>query len=295
MNQIKFDENHSARIRKELEAVGMNKYGLLKTETRHLPSIIHEDEHIGAAIYGRAEGTGAMLVATDMRLLYLDHKLFFKKTEEISYFVLSGVSYNKQGDYAAVTVHTKLGDFTLRYVSVRTANHFVHFVENIQLERNHENKVDKLPIKKEQDLTIPVTNLNQEAKIFLTSHDIGVVSTVDGKGNVHGAVVYYVLGSDDEIFFVTKSETHKAQDILSYHQIALTIFDTQTMQTLQISGTAEIERDPKLSEEIYNRILRPRIAGKHAVVPPILHISAGDFVAVCIKPQSYKYRNFKSW
>lgn len=294
MNQIKFDENHSARIRKELENIGMSKYGFLKAETRHLPSIVHEDEHIGAAIYGRSEGAGGMLVATNKRLLYLDHKLFFKKTEEISYDVVSGVSYNKQGEYAAITVHTRLGDFTLRYVSVRTANHFVHYVENMQLERDESEKVEK-PTHIEKDYTTPVTNLNQEAKIFLTSHDFGVVSTVDGQGNVHGAVVYYVLGSDDEIFFVTKIETHKAQDILTYHQIALTIFDTQTMQTLQISGTAEIERDPKLSEEIYNRILRPRIAGKHAVVPPILHMSAGDFVVICIKPQSYKYRNFKSW
>ena len=81
MPSISLSQDKQARIRKELTAAGMNAYGLLKAEARHLPSIIHDDETIGAAIYGRAEAGGSgMLVATSTRLLYLDHKLFFRKT-----------------------------------------------------------------------------------------------------------------------------------------------------------------------------------------------------------------------
>ena len=82
---------------------------------------------------------------------------------------------------------------------------------------------------------------------------------------------------------------------MSYHQVAFTIFDSQNMRTLQISGQAEIERDKKLSEEISKRILRPRLAGTHATVPPVLHMSAGDYVVICIKPRSYKYHDYKTW
>jgi uncharacterized pyridoxamine 5'-phosphate oxidase family protein len=293
MAKIIFDEEHEKRIKQELIAVSMNNYGLLKTETRHLPSIIHEDEHIGGVIYGRAESAGGMLVATDRRLLFLDHRLFFKKTDEISYDVVSGVSTNNQGNFTSITVHTRLGDFTLRYVNTKSASHFVHYIENIQVERDKKDTPAKPPAQK----TSLDDNfaLSQDARIFLSSHDIGVVSTIDQNGNVQGAAVYYAIGTDDQIFFVTKNETHKAQNILTYHQVALTIYDATTMQTLQLSGNATVETNESVTNNITQKILRPRLAGKHATVPPILHISAGDYVVIHIKPHSYKFHDYKTW
>lgn len=295
MAHIKFDENHENRIKQELVGVGMSNYGLMKGETRHLPAIIHEDEHIGGVVYGRYENGGGMLVATDKRVLFLDHKIFFKKTDEISYDVISGVSYNKQGDFASVTLHTKLGDFTLRYASNKNANHFVHFIENVQIEHERHEKSTTPTPPFEQQSGAPRAELSQDAKIFLETHDLGVLSTIDRQGNVHGAAVYYVLGDDHQIFIATKSETHKAQDILIYHQVAFTIFDVATMRELQISGTARREVDQKLAEAAFHKILRPRIAGNHATVPPILHISAGEYVLIAVTPNSYKYHDYKSW
>ncbi len=288
------DAAHQDRIKRELQAAGMNRYGLLKAETRHLPAIIHENEHIHGAVYGRADGSGGMLVATDHRLLYLDHRILFKKTEDISYEVLSGVSYSKQGDAATITVHTRLGDFTLRFVNLASANRFVSYIEDKQIEVDKKEQIDKPPIKVVNPVS-PVAAFSTEAQVFLASHDVGVVSTIDQHGNVKGAVVYYTVGADHDIFFVTKSQTEKAQDILLYQQVAMTVYDARTMQTIQISGTAEVERDPHLAEEISKRILRPRIAGEHVTVPPILHMSAGDLIVICIKPQTYKYHDFKSW
>lgn len=291
---MKFDEDHEARIRKELAAAGMSNYGLMKGETRHLSILIHPDEHIGGVIYGRYEGGGGMLVATNKRVLFLDHKLFFKKTDEISYDVVSGVSYNKQGDYAAVTLHTRLGDYTLRYVNSRIGNRFVHFIENVQIEQEREEQSETPAPPQKQNGKGDIT-LSQAAKLFLASHDLGVVSTIDQQGNVHGAAVYYAVGADDQIYFVTKNQTHKAQDILVYHQVALTIYDQAVMQTLQLSGTAQIERDDHIVNEVYDRVLHPRLAGKHAALPPILNISAGDYLVICIKPTQYQFHDYKNW
>lgn len=293
-NKITVDEDHVARVKQELIAAGINNYGLLKAETRHLPSVIHEDEHIGAVIYGRAENAGGMIVATERRLLYLDHKLFFKKTEEISYDVVSGVSYNKQGAYAAVTVHTRLGDFTLRFVTNKTATRFVHYIENIQIEREKQDNNLK-PAPEHEKLSSPDVELSQDAKLFLAAHDLGVISTIDGHGNIHGAAVYYAVGDNDQIYFATKSGTHKAQDILSYHQVAITIFDATTMCELQISGSASVEPNAKLSEEMYHRILHPHLAGEHMSVPPILHIESGEYELIGIKPSWFEYHDYKSW
>lgn len=285
--------NHQDRINRELKEAGMKQYGFLKAETRHLPSIIKEDEHIHGVIYGRAEGGSAMLVATNQRLLYLDHKLFFKKTEDISYDVLGGVSYSKQGEHGSVTVHTKMGNFNLRYVNRSSADQFVDYLEKIQIQRD-EQQVSQPPVlfPTESGAT---ADFSQKARLFMANHDLGVVSTVDEHGNVHGAVVYYVLGADNQIFFVTKSKTKKARDLLSYHQIAFTVYDAQLMETVQISGTASIETDVKLAEDVGKRILRPRLASKHLTMPPIMHLSAGDYVVICIKPTSYQHHTYKSW
>lgn len=294
MANISFNQNHAKRIRQELIAVNMNNYGLLKAETRHLPEIIHEDEHIGGAIYGRAESAGGMLVATDRRLLYLDHRILFKKTDEIAYDVVSGVSSNRQGSFASITVHTRLGDFTLRYVNISSANHFVHYIENMQIEKE---KSSEEPIAKGSQYTQSNSDFefSAEAKIFLASHDLGVLSTIDQNGNIHGAVIYYTIGTDNQLYFVTKNKTHKAQDILHYHQVSLTIYDAQTMQTLQLSGSATIEQDKVLSEEITKKILRPRLAGTHTTVPPIVHISAGEYIVFNIKPSQYAFHDYKTW
>lgn len=290
---IKFDENHDERVKQELEAVGLGNYGLMKGETRHLAAIIHEDEHIGGVIYGRYGGGGGMLVATNKRVLFLDHKLFFKKTDEISYDVVSGVSYNKQGDYAGVTLHTRLGDYTLRYVNNKIANRFVHYIENVQIE--HEKQENAQTPTPPQATDKDEVSLAQDARLFLASHDLGVISTIDQQGNVRGAAIYYMVGTDDQIYFVTKNETHKAQDILVYHQVALTVYDQNTMQTLQLSGTADIERDEKLANEVYKRVLHPHLAGKHVSVPPILHLSAGEYIVICIKPTNYQFHDYKNW
>ncbi|MEI6481350.1 MAG: pyridoxamine 5'-phosphate oxidase family protein [Candidatus Saccharibacteria bacterium] len=300
MPSISLSQDKQARIRKELTAAGMNAYGLLKAEARHLPGIIHDDETIGAAIYGRAEAGGSgMLVATSTRLLYLDHKLFFRKTDEISYDVISGVSTNRQGRYNSVTVHTKLGDFSLRFVNEKSTKHFVHFIEKMQIERTQPDVLQKNSTKNRQATVVQSlensVNYTQAAKLFLSSHNAGVISTVGSDGEVHGSVVYYTLGVDSTLFFATKDHTTKSMDITTNPNVAFTIFDANEMQTLQISGTAHIEQDPTLASEIKEQILRPHFAGTHVTVPPILHISAGTFTVICIKPTTYSFHDYKTW
>lgn len=295
------DENKKARIHTELTDAGMNSYGFLKAETRHLPSIIHDNEKIGAAIYGRAEeGGSGMLVATSSRLLYLDHKLFFQKTDEISYDVISGVSTNKQGKYNSITVHTKLGDFNLRFVNDKSASRFVRYIEKNQVERSASesakiNNPEATSPKPKEAASAGDVEFSQAAKLFLSSHNAGVLSTVGANGEVHGGVVYYTLGVDNAIFFATKNQTTKSIQISENPNIAFTIFDANEMQTIQITGTASVEQDPTLAKEIKEQILRPHFAGTHVTIPPILHISAGTFVVYCIIPTKYSYHDYKTW
>lgn len=127
---------HSARIREELRATGATSFGMLKFASKHLYQIIHETEHVKAAVYGRYRSRqGAfgfnegMLVATDMRIIFLDHKPGYTAMDELTYEVVSGVQHTTAGPFAAVTLYTRIGDFTLRYANPRCVKKFVNYVE----------------------------------------------------------------------------------------------------------------------------------------------------------------------
>lgn len=288
---IAIDDDHVKRVRSELVKVGMTAYGLLKSETRHLPELIHPDERIGGVVYGRYEGGSGMIVATDQRVIFLDYKPFYRSVDEIKYDVISGVSVNKQDGSSGVVLHTRLGDYKLRFVNNKCAQHFMHFIEDKSLEMT---RADAPPKEKPQQATIAGNaELSQPARMFLGGHEVGVFSTIDRDGNVHGSVVYYAADKNDNIYIVTKEKTKKAENLESYNQVALTIFDATTMQTLQISGHAHVEDDPKIQQFAQERILRPRFNEGHAQLPPVLYIPAGKYVVICIKPTSYTYNDYK--
>lgn len=294
-----FSPEHEARIREEMKAAGVTKYGLIKGESRHLASVIHEDEHIGGIIYGRHEHASAMLVATNKRVLFMDHKVLFKKTDEISYAVVSGVSYNKQGGYAGVTLHTRLGDYQIRFVNIPSASRFVRYIEQRQLETNNSQKPkdNKNPVKVDKINAEHITHpraLSQQAWLFMSSHDLGVLSSVSDEGTPHGAAVYYHGDKQGYIYVVTKEKTRKAQNISSNGHAALTVYDTDSQQTLQISGIAHVETNPEITNTIYKQILKPRVSGPHVNLPPILSLPAGNFVVICITPDEYQFTDYKN-
>lgn len=60
----------------------------MKSEGRYLPEIIHDDEHIKGAWYGRYENGSAMLVATDHQVIFLDRMPLFTASDELT---ISGI------------------------------------------------------------------------------------------------------------------------------------------------------------------------------------------------------------
>lgn len=295
MKLMKIDNKHAKRIHAELVAAGMTKYGLLKRESAHLPSIIHQDEHVHGVVYGLVERDSAMIVATDKRVLYLDHKIMFQKTDELSYDVVSGVSYNYQGRFAGVVLHTRLGDFKLRFVNATCAKRFVKFIEARQIETTRISKPDPETTNTDP-LESPASarDLAQEAHNFLMTHEVATLSTVDENGQPHGAAVYYVADKNNLLYIVTKDQTAKARNIDRYPFVAVTITDQNRMQTMQIKGVAHVETDPPITKHIYETILRPRFQNGRAQLAPILHIPAGNYEVIVIEPTTHKLTDYKT-
>lgn len=132
--------NHKQRIVDELTKAGVSKFGLKKFTIRYLPEVIHEHEHIKGIVYGRYSENGGpaftegVLVATDLRVVFVDHRPGYTKTDEFTYDVVSGVKLST-ALLSAVTLHTRLGDFTVRYASPKSAAIFVRYIEKRRLEK----------------------------------------------------------------------------------------------------------------------------------------------------------------
>lgn len=289
-----YTKEHQNRVNQELMRAGFTRYGLLKNEARYLPHIIHEDERIEAAINGRSATGSVMLVATNKRVLFLDCKSFYTTSDEISYDVVAGVMHHVQGLYANVILHTRVGEYNLRLVNKKQAIRFVEFIESKRLEvplmgaNTNQKSSDDLGLEKLKPLS-----LDRESRAFLQTHNVGVLSTFDRGGSPHGAVVYYVVDQEN-IYFLTKSETAKAKNILAHPQVALTIFEDYTLQSLQLRGLAEAEHNQLITTRVFEIITRELQYDGENSTPPVTKILEGSYVVFRITVTEATYQQFRS-
>jgi hypothetical protein len=120
---------HKEQITHQLMEAGVTAYGLLKSESRYLPYVINENEHVKAAIYGQHHSNSAMLVATNERLVYLDKKPMSETVDEITYDVVSGVKVDVNIFFSTVILHTAVANYDLHYVNTQCAEKFAQYIE----------------------------------------------------------------------------------------------------------------------------------------------------------------------
>ena len=300
----KSQTTHDDRIAAELREVGASGYGAVKFASHYLPNVIHPGEHIKGVVYGRYKEDGGllnfssgMLVATDRRVLFLDHKPGFTSLDEITYEVVAGVKETSNGLLCTVTLHTRVAEYTVRFASNKAARTFVHYIETRRLEsmgtttlEPSTSKAKPAPVKPEP--LQPVVPEPAAIK-FMHDHEVGVLSTIDRTGNLHGAAIYYFLNMDNRICMVTKAGTQKARDMFAHEQVALTIFDEKTAQTVQLRGQAEVVQNPETQQAIIAKLVKLRLYGNNAQLPPVTTIHEEGYVALQITPTEIKFHDYK--
>ena len=126
---------HRERIMAELEGIGVPRYALMSRAVRHLPYIVHLDEHLEAVVSGRETVIGgATLVSTDRRIIFVVKRLFFLRDDEIGFRSVRGVSYMHSPFSSCVVLHTQMGDYSVRTFSRQCADAFMKSIERHGLE-----------------------------------------------------------------------------------------------------------------------------------------------------------------
>lgn len=139
------DSYTKLRVREELKSVGVTWYGLQKFAIRHLPEYIEPNEHIKGAVYGRyADDEGSiklnagLLVATNKRVIFLDHKPGYTRMDKIAYNVIGGVELSSALK-SSVELRTSAGNYVISYANTMCAKTFVNYVDK-QLMRTNNRK-----------------------------------------------------------------------------------------------------------------------------------------------------------
>lgn len=130
-----------ARIRQELINAGMTSFGLKKFNTRYLPKLLANNEHVHGVIYGlHTEGPGflnwvdRMIVATNHRIISLNRKPGILDKDEFTYDIVSDLDISYAGPFAAVTLSIRNRSFSVRFVNKRCAEIFATYIRKRRLQ-----------------------------------------------------------------------------------------------------------------------------------------------------------------
>lgn len=299
------NKQHAERIHQELQDAGMTPYGFLKLSTGHLPSIIHEDEHVKGVVYGRLDGTmlPAMLVATDRRVIFLDARPFYRNWDEITYEVVAGVKTSMAGPFVGIVLHTRVKDYALRYVNMNCAKKFVACIEEHIEKRSAQ--LSELSTSKKSEETAYQSYKIQHDKPSPTEHkpgtvildDTAVLSTANKAGKVHASVIHYLVDKDENFYFLTKSDTQKVKYLEENKHVALTIHPSQSMQVLYVKGMAKLVENETLKQQIFEHIIEPKHYTEGVKLPPITKIKSGVYIAYKINVTDRKQIDYskESW
>ncbi len=81
-------------VLKQLTKVGYRNKFWQRAEVKELCNVLHDDEVILKATNGYYEGGFGLLVATDHRLLLIDHKPMFLTLDSVAYSMIQELSFN---------------------------------------------------------------------------------------------------------------------------------------------------------------------------------------------------------
>ena len=117
------------RVENELREARLGWYSMLQAEPRMISDALHDWEHVAGAVYGYSPEGFAILVATNLRIIFASHKLLFAHIDELAFKSVSGVSIESVGPYCKLTLHTGVGNYTVRTLNQACARRFASYIE----------------------------------------------------------------------------------------------------------------------------------------------------------------------
>lgn len=139
------------------------------------------------------------------------------------------------------------------------------------------------------------TDLRGQAQQFMMHNRAAVLGTVGSRSVPHVATVYCYVTPDLTVYFVTRTESRKYQNLASRPKVAMTFTDRDSVSCVQLTGKAErvsnIEDEQAILFEL--QTLRYKEA---QVVSPALQLyereAASELAVVRVRPTELTMASF---
>lgn len=133
----------------------------------------------------------------------------------------------------------------------------------------------------------------QDALAFLNSHKTGVLATLSPEHTPHARLVYYASDDSFKIYFLTLSNTGKADDISHDAHAAFVVAVEDIPQTLQISGTIEDLTNSAVLNPVVTHLFE-NLKSNDTYHAPITRFDPGKILFFCLTPTSIRWGDFTS-
>lgn len=134
-----------------------------------------------------------------------------------------------------------------------------------------------------------------EIQKFITDHRAGALATTGPNNQPHVAIIYCFVEKDLSLYFSTRVESRKYQNIRHNRTVALAFFSESDMQTVQLTGQAERVDTLSVEQEILRQLIRLRFGEPNWPAPPIKMFEKGitnELAIVKITPVELSFGSF---
>lgn len=137
----------------------------------------------------------------------------------------------------------------------------------------------------------------QEVLQFLRTHIIAAIATILHGTKAHATTIYYYTDDDLKMYFLTKGETLKFSNIIHGGSVGLVVTDPQTLQTIQVEGTAkEVDYSKEYAQVMKKYVDTLTQNGLQWANIPLNHMEkVGYYTFVQITPTWIRWTDFKNW
>lgn len=135
---------------------------------------------------------------------------------------------------------------------------------------------------------------NPDIAKFLSSQKVGVLATASLPGaKPHAASVYYTIDSELNIYFITRSQTTKFNNLQSNPHAAFVVYDVATQTTVQIQGIVKVIEDKAFFDKVFQEMTAYSKQTSGTETLPVTRIEPGEYVLFRIRPQSLRLADYK--
>lgn len=137
-----------------------------------------------------------------------------------------------------------------------------------------------------------MSEAKRKAQSFLKKHQLAALATVSQDNVPYAASVYYVCDANCNLYFVTREDTQKAQNISHDSRVSMVITDEDTAETVQLVGLASVVEDHHSESDILEQLWRVTLH-KQSWPAPVVKMDNGELQLIKIEPAELKYGDFK--